>query len=554
MPEKPLTAISFFKYPVAITWKRLAFAIIGYGILIRTFHFLYNRSLWLDEIYLSASLLKMNLLDLVSSPLDYQQQAPIGLLLLVKSSVLAFGENEKALRLIPFLCGIIALFAFYRLASYYLSPAGVFISTAIIATAPFVVYHSVEIKQYSSGMLMTIIAILLFKKYNKRQDWPGLLIWGSTGAIILWLAHSAIFLFAGIAFGLSLYHILKKNWKTFLLLLIPFGMWMISFLIHYFLFIKTSQDSEWLTRWFQERNSYMPVTSPISTAKWILFQFYRMLEYPLGLLWSWDEHTFSNFIIRNVMRMPLLPMACFALGMIAWFRMERKSFLILVFPILLTLIASGLKFYPVYERLTVFLAPILVLFITKGVEKLIRLKWVKPVSVLVIILLLAAPFSSSISQLANPHKLGGYKNAEYRKTFVFVENNQIEGDSIYVYWNLVAQYKVYKQLSRLSYDAVEGNDLRSRSSDEASYLKNLETELNQFDGPGRVWLIYDNTLNFDIGDMDERTWYQSGKYASQPGTRVLNKLKTMGKILKEYKSRSASAYLIDLKGIPTGSK
>lgn len=552
MSKKSFATNVFFKGDDTINWQSLTYVLLGYGILIRLFHFVVNRSLWLDEIYLSSSLLRMSLAQLISTPLDYQQQAPVGILILVKTSVLAFGNSEMALRLIPLLCGIASLFAFYKLAGHFLSPFGVFLSTAIIATAPFLVFHSVEIKQYSSEMLMTVIALLLYTKYNGRRDWTSMWIWGLAGALILWFSHSVIFLLAGIACGLFIYHVAKRNWQKLPYLMLPFSLWMLSFIVHYFIFIYSANNSEWLTIWFHEHNSYMPITSPVSMIKWIALQFYRFLEYPLGLLWSWDEKTFSNFIVRNVLRMPILPMTCFVLGIAAWYRKEKKSFIILIFPILLTLIASVLEFYPVYERLLVFLTPVIVLFIAMGMDRLMAFKWVKPFSILLIPLLLAAPVVSSVHQMTAPEKLGGYKYADYRDTFEYVEKEQSSGDIVYVYWNLLAQYKVYKQISHLSYDVIEGKNLRAQATNEPDYLKKMESDFADLKGKNRVWVMYDNTLNFDIGDMDSKTWYQTGPYGTQPGLRMLNKFRTLGKIIKEYKSKNASAYLIEIESTAPG--
>lgn len=545
MPENSLATPASVPINARVNWQKLSYAAIGFGILIRVFHFVVNRSLWLDEIYLSSSVLNMSFAELISSPLDYQQQAPMGFLFLVKTCVMAFGNNEMALRLIPLIFGIISLFTFYKIARYFLNSVGVFIATAIIALAPFLVFHAVEVKQYSSEMLMTIIALLLYTKFNEKQDWKSLLTWGFSGALILWFSYSVIFVLAGIACGLSLNFILKKNWRTFIYLLEPFSLWMLSFLVLYFGFIHNAQKTEWLSVWFQEHNSYMPVDSFVSMGKWIIFVFYRFLEYPLGLLWLWDDQTFSNFIIRNFMRMPLLPMACFILGMAVYFKMEKKVLLVLIFPILLTLLASGLKFYPVYERLSVFLTPIIIILIAKGVEQIITYKWIKPFAIIIVIMLLASPLSSSLSHLITPHKLGAYKNADYREIFDFVEKNRVKGDLVYVYWNLVAQYKVYSQINSLSYNAIEGRNLRNQVTDEITYLNILDTEINQLKGK-RIWLIYDNTLNFDIGDMDSKTWYQSGPFGTRPGQRILKKFKTIGKIEKGRELRNASAYLIKL--------
>jgi hypothetical protein len=63
------------------------------GVLLRLFHYFYNRSLWMDEIYLSSSFLHFNYTELATTVLDHDQKAPLGFLWLVKLAVDLFGRN-----------------------------------------------------------------------------------------------------------------------------------------------------------------------------------------------------------------------------------------------------------------------------------------------------------------------------------------------------------------------------------------------------------------------------------------------------------------------------
>ena len=77
---------SFFSSP------KLAWIIIGFGILIRLIQYLYNRSLWADEAVLALNIVNRSYLELLQ-PLDYDQAAPIGFLLVEKLAVQLFGNN-----------------------------------------------------------------------------------------------------------------------------------------------------------------------------------------------------------------------------------------------------------------------------------------------------------------------------------------------------------------------------------------------------------------------------------------------------------------------------
>ena len=125
-------------------WQTIVWVLVGAGIGLRLFHFLDNRSFWVDEIYLASSLVRMNFVELMAPALDYEQKAPIGFLWLVKLCVLTFGNSEMALRLIPLLAGVAALFLFVPVCRALLKPIGVVVAVGILAFAPPLVYHAVE--------------------------------------------------------------------------------------------------------------------------------------------------------------------------------------------------------------------------------------------------------------------------------------------------------------------------------------------------------------------------------------------------------------------------
>src|SRR5438093_1878315 len=91
---------AFFASPL------LPWLIIGFGITVRCVQYIANRSLWLDESLLALNIVHRTFLQLLQ-PLDYEQGAPVGFLMIEKASVQIFGNNEYALRLFTFLFGII---------------------------------------------------------------------------------------------------------------------------------------------------------------------------------------------------------------------------------------------------------------------------------------------------------------------------------------------------------------------------------------------------------------------------------------------------------------
>ncbi len=76
-------------------YQRFAlYLVLVIGIGFRLFHFFYNRSLFIDELYLNISLIKLNFWELATQALAYEQKAPIGYLWAVKLCVLLFGKGK----------------------------------------------------------------------------------------------------------------------------------------------------------------------------------------------------------------------------------------------------------------------------------------------------------------------------------------------------------------------------------------------------------------------------------------------------------------------------
>src|SRR5215207_11463259 len=86
-------------------WDKVAAVIlIVLGGLLRLRQYLTGRSLWSDEAMLALNIVNRNVSGLFK-PLDYDQGAPIGFLLVEKISHLLFGRNEYSLRLFPLIAG-----------------------------------------------------------------------------------------------------------------------------------------------------------------------------------------------------------------------------------------------------------------------------------------------------------------------------------------------------------------------------------------------------------------------------------------------------------------
>lgn len=530
---------------VTSEWRTVVWLLLGVGVFFRLFHFLDNRSLYVDEIFLATSLVKMNFLELTAPMLEYEQKAPLGFLWIERLMVLLFGTGEMALRLFPLICGIASLFLFLPVARYFLKPIGVVVAIGVLAAAPPLIYHAVEAKQYSTELFATIIALFLYIRFHEKMALHSLILWGLSGAVLLWFSFSSIFILAGMAFGVCLHYLLSKEWRHLFRYIISFSMWLVSFGAVYFLFTHKHGEAAWLLHWFKIRHSFMPFPpSSLSDLTWFFQKAFSVLHHPLGLSWL-DLSPSTHPVVRVIARMSLLHLAVLAVGFAALYRKDRKHFMVLVFPILLVLLASGLELYPFMDRLIIFLAPVLIIMLALGCEKLSSFffKSTKGRFILPVLLLLG-PLANATHQVINRDLFGDYKKSYQVETLSYIDERYQEGDAVYIYWNDLVGYRYYKDTRGFRFEAVEGEDYRYEAKGKADYYSKLNADFEKLRGNKRVWLVYSNRIWSDIGDFDgQPAWY----YAPDNTRDILYKgFSTIGKETDSYKTTEVNVHLFDL--------
>ncbi len=492
------------------SYSRLIQIFIFLGIAIRLFHLFNNRSLWNDEMYLASSLVRMNLMELANSPLDYEQKAPLGFLWAVKLCVMVFGKSEMALRLFPLVCGIAALVLFRPVARHFLKPIAAMAAMGIMAFSPFIIYHAVEIKQYSTELLATVFLLWLYCRYGHQSNQRSLLIYGLLGAVTVWFSFSSVFILVGIAGGTCIYLAYKKKWAFLWAAIIPFAMWAVSFGINYILFVKNHPAKEWLIEWFTLSHGFMPLPpKSFSDLGWFVHKLFGIFNYPLGLSWFSlppEQHP----VARLLARMSVVPLLLLGVGLVAYWRTQKRHLLVFTLPIFLHLLASGVKAFPFMERLTFYLAPLVILFIARGVQSIAEYFTAKKVIPYVVVgLLLFGPLFNTARQLVAPALFGDFKKSYDREALLFIDQNFKKGDVVYVYWNNRVPYRYYKENYNLQFKAVEGADHKFTVSNMEAYMQKLEQDIQALKGHNRVWIIYNKILpNGNIGDrMYDPEWY-----------------------------------------------
>ncbi|PIU41754.1 MAG: hypothetical protein COS99_03800 [Candidatus Omnitrophica bacterium CG07_land_8_20_14_0_80_42_15] len=498
----------------ALLSKVLVWVIICFGIFLRLRQYLFDRSLWFDELILVNYVIKNSFFEFFKPQVN-TPTAPLGFLLLQKIVTQVFGSSDYALRIIPLLTGIGSIFVFYKIAKYYVGKIAAPIALALFVVSDRLIYYSSEAKQYSSDVLITLILYLSAIRFQKRyQKVSNVFLFALAGALSVWLSHSAVFILASIGIFLFVSSIYEKNMQKFVKIMIISLFWLVSFTAFYFVSAKSLAGSKDLLGYWDY--AFMPgFDLSFINIEWLKKAFVGMFRDPLVLFPLW----FS--------------IPAFFAGLGAVLYRSRNNFFILVMPIFFVLIASSFHKYPFIERLLLFIVPVFLLFITAAIWQIgFRIhKNMKILGVLLLGIILFNPL-----KIAGTHVLHPRTREEMKSVLQYIKDNKKEGDKIYVYHGARDAFDYYAP----KYGLDEENSIYGVSSRE-NWDKYAE-DLNRLKGQKRVWVVFSHVCFWVRGD--EQQFFIS--YLDRIGSRMFS-LSIPETIMKEriIKFPGAVVYLYD---------
>lgn len=467
------------KIPISkrLSWlfnaKTLLWTIIILGILLRFTLFLNDRALWLDEARLALNIVHRSFTGL-TEPLDYDQGAPLGFLLIEKLNITILGNNEYALRLFPFLCGIAALFLFYRVSTYFVSRRAALLAMGLFAVSKYLITYSAEVKQYSTDVAVTLILLLMFiELQSNKLSWGRILLFGLTGAGALWLSHAALFVLASIASGLLLSAFLKTDWPRLIRLCLVFVVWAASFIPLYLISLAKLSNHTGLLMYWDENFMPLPPRS-FSDLLWLVDAFFNLFKNPVGL------------------ELAGVGAFAFCVGCLSMALINRKYLYILIAPIGLTLLASGFHLYPFGDRLLLFGVPAMLLLIAQGIDYL-QIKAGPLVSLSLMALIFIFPVQDGVQTLMS--RTG---NEEIKPVMAYLNTHYQTGDVIYLYYGAHEAYMYYQTpYGLVDKPYVIGHDFRD------TQLGDYTAELDQLRGHQRVWVLFSHVFK----GFDEKKFF-----------------------------------------------
>lgn len=466
--------------------KPLSILILLSGIGIRVFRFWENRCLEGDEAALALNFADRTFRGLLAGPLSHNQHAPIGFLTAVELSTSIFGMGEQALRLIPLVSGLAALYAFHILAKKTLSP---WLAVAALMCFSFnrdLIYYSVTLKQYETEVLMAVLLCIAYMEWADSLRSYNLLAWGLAGGIAVWFSYSCIFILAATGLAAAIEPMRTRQWKHLAKLAAVYGFWLLNFGFIYSLSIKASTSSNWLAKFWQDKQAFAPLPVSLDGVAWFLTASFKFVSHPLSL--KNNLHPALDYKLNIIV--VLLLLAGSALMLVK----KPKFFFSFSLPFLFTVLASGLRVYPFSGRLLLFLIPLCLIviffgihffldFFSKKIPKTRYAVWL--VGGFMVVFLFMPSLANSLDNSL-------YESSQSREAFAFVNARRKPDEMVYIHPFLSVPYLYYQKTSGYGWKLAVATSPYGQARSLERYKAAIKNDFLKTESEHRFWIVTSN--------------------------------------------------------------
>ena len=474
------------------------------GVSLRLYVFLQQYSFEGDERALAVNIiLQKNIYELICAPLHmFNQAAPLCFMIISKFISNILGTNEFSLRIFPLLAGIISNFLFYFFAKDYLKPKSLLFSVFLFSVSGPLVSYSAFFKPYS-GDVMAALIVLIIAKFSFTKEEINVLMPSLVGVVLIWFSYPVTFILASVALYYGFIFFIKNQKNNLLGLLVISFRWLASFTAASFFAYSNYIISKnyFLEYW---KNYFFPVLPNWNSLLKALSELCNITFYCVN-----SSKWMCLFIVT---------------GAALCILQKKWKYLLLFLPIIITLIASGIKAYPFGDRLILFLSPFVIIFVAKNlayltyVDKFIKSKLIKNFSILLMssILLLQIPFNTkNYFHLRTNTKINDFLS--------FMDKNMEKNDFIYLipYDRMYIRYHYYYKNHKLPKNLYYG-DNRSILPD-SDYFKKEVTDLKK--EKSRIWFPFFYMYNYDDKLLKDKIKFFKKYLDSQKDLKLIKYMK-----------------------------
>jgi hypothetical protein len=452
------------KYPDFSTLVTSVFVFIAVST--ATYDYYLNSSLWRDTAALALNILDRSYIDLTTG-LDYDAVAPILFLFIEKFFISLFSDPDYGLHFFPFLCFLASIPLVHKVTNFLTqNPETANASVCLFCVSPMLSTYSVEVKQYMVEVFV-LLALLYFTQQLKRNFNKRLVLFCIAGVTAIFLSFTSVIVLLSV--GIYLFAFYRYNPAAMIKILVVTMIWLFAFILLYLFVVHPTLGNKFLFSYWAGQYGYLPFSVPDF---WI---------YPYFVLKNISTITANTPFHHWSWKL----FSVFYLGGISLLLYQRKfaALFFLLFPLIIHLLISSLKLYPVSPRTMLYQAPLYIITISSVFSFLNNLlrKVVRKPFILFLPALLLFLFDNPFSF---PEKDIGMKN-----NLKYIQSTIKEGDTIYVYHPAVLSLRYYEKTGYIDVAAniIHGSETLDHGSQTPQQLVSVD---------GRLWVIF-SELNWE---------------------------------------------------------
>ena len=248
-----------------------------------------SKPLWVDEEMIALNARWRSIGDFTGA-LWLDQSAPLGWLTLERVALVTFGFDERAARALPTLFGLGTLGAAIWIGRRWMTPIGAAILAALCSIGPWLVFFTLELKQYSAdacwALWLPALAAWATEATSRESAIRRSAVWWCVAAAGSWLSNGATFVAPACAMVL-----VGRAWQQYGLrhsarTALPGFLWLVSFGAHYTLALRHALGNEYLRNYW---SFAFPKISDgvLATLQWIAHWLPGFAMKPVGTsLWA----------------------------------------------------------------------------------------------------------------------------------------------------------------------------------------------------------------------------------------------------------------------------
>ena len=404
---------------------------ITLGIAFRLLQLFANRGLSQDEAQLALNIMHKSFSGLFHQ-LDFQQAAPEGFLVIQKIDVWGLGKSEYALRLAPFVAGILALAMIFFLARRVVSPLAVPLATAFFAVSDPLINWTVYDKQYAIDVLVSVVVLWIgFRMSDQRDRLSTALLYAAVSTVAVWFSHPSVFTIAGVSTALFADSLVRRDWRRALVVVAASAAGLASFSVFA---LAYSQNLVYLRTVLRGGSGAFAGSGQDSLDS--LRGGFGEFRYASGI-----PHFLQRGGVDAGQLIFIFAAAFCTIGFIRLVRREPVKAVALLAPLCFMLIAWGIQKYPLLGRTQLFLVPNFVLFLAEGIVYVVTrpqgasARAASATLAGVVGLALAAP---AIGHVAHPRRFGDLK-----PVLRYLAREQRPNDTLFIYYTAEHQFRYY---------------------------------------------------------------------------------------------------------------